>query len=230
MKLRTFDLGNTHPNVGFFEDGKLLKVIPFNQYQATDREVKIICSVKKQILNFDYIDLNSFKKDQRFFDMPFDYTETIGIDRLVASYFAFKQSAVKTAVIDAGTFITMDIVDSHGFQGGFIYPGIKTFLESYNRGENLKAIEFKFSEKTSLPHSTEEATLFATQNYLSSILESFIKKTSPSKIILTGGSMVIFEKLINELNLKIETQKDYYLLHYSMQLIHDLHLKHLEVP
>jgi len=230
MKLATLDLGNTNPNVGIFENGKLLKVISLDNYHPSEDEVKIVCKVKNQSLNFNYINLNSFKKNKMFFDMPFHYSETLGIDRLVAGYFTFKQSQLKTAVIDAGTFITMDIVDANGFQGGYIYPGIKTFLQSYHRGENLKALEFKFCDVTSLPHSTEEAILFASQNYLKSIIEDFIKKTSPSRIFLTGGSMEIIEKLINELNLKIEIQKDYSLLHHSMQLIHDLHLIHLEEP
>jgi type III pantothenate kinase len=230
MKLATLDLGNTNPNVGIFENGKLLKVIPFENYQASRDEIKIVCSVKHQTLNFDYIDLNSYKKNQIFFDMPYDYTETLGIDRLVAGYFSFKNSKQKTAIIDAGTFITMDIVDENGFQGGYIYPGIKTFLQSYHRGENLKQLEFKFTVENGLPHSTDEAILFASQNYLKSILEDFIKRTSPSRILLTGGSMEIINDIFKMLNLKIEIQKDYSLLHYSMQLIHGLHLKHHEGP
>ncbi len=161
--------------------------------------------------------------------MPFNYADTIGIDRLVAAYFAYKKNQTKVAIIDAGTFITLDIVDVDGFQGGYIFPGITTFLNSYLKGENLNQFEFKIKDLSELPHTTEDAIVNAGQIYLLNMLEAFIKKASPSKIILTGGSLEIIEQLINKLNLKIEIQKDYYLLHYSMELIHSLHSKDLEV-
>lgn len=56
---------------------------------------------------------------------------TVGVDRLLAALAAFERSGQACAVIDAGTAITVDLVDDQGvFRGGVIAPGLRVMLAS----------------------------------------------------------------------------------------------------
>ena len=57
-----------------------------------------------------------------------DAYETMGVDRR-----ALCLSRQDGLFIDAGSAITVDIVKDGIYQGGFILPGIKAYLESYRR-------------------------------------------------------------------------------------------------
>jgi type III pantothenate kinase len=225
MKLITIDHGNSNPNWAKFIDGKIQSVELLSTYKPTENETVVITSVKKDNhlkVNFD---LNNYKKNNTFFGMPYDYSESIGVDRLVGAYYAFSKSKNSTLLIDAGTFITIDLVSNKGFEGGYIFPGIKTFLGSYKNGELLPNLTYSKLELDLLPKNTNEAILKAAQIYIKSILLEIIKSTSPSQIILTGGSLENLSELFNEFNLKIEIQKAPHLLHHSMHAIYSHHLK-----
>jgi type III pantothenate kinase len=56
---------------------------------------------------------------------------TVGVDRLLNALGAFTRSEEACVVIDAGTAITVDLVNTHGvFEGGVIAPGLATMLWS----------------------------------------------------------------------------------------------------
>ncbi len=56
---------------------------------------------------------------------------TLGQDRLVCAFGAYRRSRQACVVIDAGTAITVDFVDGEGtFQGGLIAPGVAMMLRS----------------------------------------------------------------------------------------------------
>jgi type III pantothenate kinase len=231
MRIITVDNGNTNPHVGIFQDQKIEAIVPLKDFTPLADDFILISDVGASLpfkASFDLKAVRSLNENGAFFDMPIHYSETLGDDRLIGAYYIFKHINPNEVVllIDAGTFITMDLIGPKGFLGGFIFPGINVYLSSYREGSRLKALSPKKDFKMNgLPHSTEEAILSAADCYLSSILERVIKSTSPSKIIITGGSLELVKNKIIELNLsKVPLETNPHLLHSSLFLIFQNHL------
>lgn len=228
MRIITIDEGNSKTNVAIFNNGNLELILPFNQFQPHPTDIIILSSVKKNSTIHCHFNLKDFHQNNSFFNMPVDYAETLGIDRLIAGYFAYSKQS-NAVVIDAGTFITIDYISQNGIEGGFIFPGINCFLESYTRGSLLPNLNF-LDKNVTLPHNTEDAILGATNIYLESILKETIKKFSPCKLYLTGGNSEVIKNKIEKINLVIELDYQETFLHQGMYLIYLRHLKDLKVP
>lgn len=228
MRIITVDNGNTNPHVGIFQDEKLVQIIPLKDYSPLPDDYILISDVGAPLTFKPSFDLKTKWHHKKFFDMPLNYSETLGEDRLITAYALFKQLRLseKILAIDAGTFITMDLIDESGFSGGFIFPGIRTFLSSYKKGFHLPELREKTDfELSGLPHSTEEAILGAVEIYLISILENIIKKTSPDRIVLTGGSYELIKNKIFKINSEVQLETNPHLLHSSLFWIYQHHLR-----
>lgn len=60
--------------------------------------------------------------------------EKVGIDRLLAAYAAVElYGDIPMLIVDAGTAITIDVVQNRTFCGGAILPGLTTLSETYPR-------------------------------------------------------------------------------------------------
>lgn len=228
MRVITVDNGNTNPHAGIFENGKLSAVIPLKDFKELPGDFIIASDVGAPLtlnLSFDLKSKRHTKSHPFFFDMPVNYAETLGDDRLIGGYYLFKKltaAVERFLLIDAGTFITMDVVSPKGFEGGFIFPGVKTFLFSYGKGAQLPVLKNAKSQMKELPHTTEEAILGAKEFYLSSVLESIVRQTMPSKIFITGGSGELIETKLKELSLKVPLERDPHLIHSALFLIKSL--------
>lgn len=226
MRLVTIDNGNTNPNVGFFDDGVLKSVLPLDQYVPEATDFVLISSVGKPLSLKPTFDVKSKRTKTHFFDMKVDYAETLGDDRLIASYGIFKKmkASEKILLIDSGTFIKCDVVTNDGFQGGYIFPGISRFLKIYADSAQLPHLskDLLFKGNAELPHTTNEAILKATEMYLKACIEEVINKTAPDKIIFTGGSATEIKNLIS---LKVRSELDRHLIHSALLLIYELHLR-----
>lgn len=229
MRVITVDNGNTNPHVGIFQNDILEKIIPLKDYSALPDDFIIISDVGAPTNLKASFDLKSRWAKNKFFDMPVHYTETLGDDRLIVAYGIYmqKKSKEKILVIDAGTFMTMDLIDDTGFVGGYIFPGINIFLASYRRGAHLPTLTMKENiELKDFPHTTEEAIFSAAEIYLNSVLETVIKKTSPDKIVITGGSSEFIKNKILKLNLsKAQFETNPHLIHSSLFWIYRHHLR-----
>lgn len=227
MRLVTIDNGNTHPHVAYFDDSVLKSVVPLEQYAPTKGDFVLISSVGYKLNIIPSFDLHSKRSKTHFFDMKVNYSETLGDDRLICGYSIFKELKPneKVLLIDAGTFITCDLITNAGFQGGYIFPGISRFLETYAHSAQLPKLSndllFK-KDHAELPHSTDEAILMATEMYLKASMEEVINKTSPDKIIFTGGSATDIKKVIS---LKVHSETVRHLIHSALSLIYELHLR-----
>ncbi|MDO9182006.1 MAG: type III pantothenate kinase [Bacteriovorax sp.] len=233
MRIITIDNGNTNPHVGIFQNEKLDSVVALKDFMAQEDDFILLSDVGSPINFSANVDLKKYRRMQKginhFFEMPVLYSETLGDDRLISSYLVFShiKPNEKILLIDAGTFITIDLINDQGFLGGYIFPGIATFLSSYQKGSNLKILSPQFNlSRSELPHSTEEAILGATEIYLESVLKALIKKTSPSKIIITGGSFELVKNIILKFNLpKVQLETYHHLIHYALFLIYQNHLR-----
>ncbi len=227
----TLDLGNSNPHVGHFESGRLLEVMTWNEFRKKWPANKLSSQqlIKSQVGNNpegleDYLvfcqEVPKLEK-LRFLEMPVFYSETLGFDRLYQAYLAYKKfaSTGPVAVIDAGTFITMDLIDSKGFQGGYIFPGLTPFLSSYRQGSQLPALKLDhWQSAENLPQTTEAAILQATQFYLQKIVSGFLDQTSPAKLILTGGAHGLIESALKNEKLlkKVELVSEPHFIHEAL--------------
>lgn len=104
----------------------------------------------------------------------------LGIDRVFASYL------IKDGiVIDAGSAITVDLMENGEHLGGFILPGLKSYIETYkNISPKLNYELDKNIDLTKLPNSTSTAINFAIHT---SIIESIKSFSQNKKFYFTGG-------------------------------------------
>ncbi len=111
----------------------------------------------------------------------------LGIDRAVAC--SFQDNCV---IVDAGSAITVDVMENGQHQGGFILLGLRRFMKSYPKIS--KKLKFDFEKNINLdkiPLRTHDAIQYA---MLKSIILP-IKEVSLNKnIIFTGGDGELLSK------------------------------------
>ncbi|QKF58505.1 type III pantothenate kinase [Aliarcobacter lanthieri] len=113
--------------------------------------------------------------------IKFDTTyKGMGIDRIVASIYQ-----ENTIVVDAGSAITVDIIENKIHKGGFILLGVYSFLKSYEKISKKLKVDFeKNINLDKIPLQTKDAILYAlTKSIILPIKEVSLNKN----IIFTGG-------------------------------------------
>jgi type III pantothenate kinase len=221
--LTTYDVGNSSIKAGIFKQGELISRTKLKELDQTqlEKEQHIVCSVRKNIKS-------TFvwkQGENTFIDAPTQYQETLGHDRLVCVSHLYQMTkALKCSilVVDLGTFITADLVAQKGHAGGFIFPGIETFLKSYGSGELLPRLSKKSHPdpaSVSWPRSTETAIRGAAELYLKGLALELIKmaKEEKANILLTGGSADLILPFIPSEH-RFEVFEE--LLHYSLYFSH----------
>lgn len=173
------DIGNT--NTKFFVENKIVN------YYKND-----------EIPNFNddifYISVNEKSKERLLKSnpnakdlAPFVNFQTsykgIGIDRVIAC--CFEKNSI---IIDAGSAITVDIIEDSKHIGGFILLGLNSFIKSYeNISEVLKIEKTDFEKNINLdkiPLQTKDAILYA---LIKSIILPIKEISKDKNIIFTGG-------------------------------------------
>ncbi len=116
-----------------------------------------------------------------FVSLETHYSETLGIDRVVACLL-FEDAII----VDFGSAITIDVMDNNIHMGGCILPGIDALSEIYPKISPKLSFEFKTNiDFDRLPQSTDEAITFAILKMIVSTIEDFQKKYN-KKLIITG--------------------------------------------
>lgn len=189
--LYTIDSGNTNLKVSVFSpEGKItekFKIKSLEELNLPENSLALFCSVNQE-LQFKNKSLISFNDIKGKLHFPTEYGQSLGNDRLALVYGIqnLKQEENFIAV-DAGSFITIDIVKSGIHLGGFIYPGLRTFLKSYNiHGKNLPLIENNIERRKGIAKNTQQAIALATRHYLESI-RNHILSFNVDQVYLTGG-------------------------------------------
>lgn len=117
------------------------------------------------------------------------YYKTMGIDRVVAL-----QSIDDGVVVDAGSAITVDLVEMGHFRGGFISPGIQALGETYrNISPNL---DYSFNFELALdkmPKNSPDAITYGSLGLLAREIMGYEKQ-----IILTGGDALKLKPLFKD--------------------------------
>ncbi len=217
--LLTIDKGNTNAKYRLYDRKRdKLKSLPhlhindaIKEYDLDELNTDIIfsnvSSSHDDIPLFSCIDVSSYLEDGHFLDMPIDYAQTIGIDRVVQAYYLFKNRPLNSPIVfvDAGTFITIDIISREGLIGGLILPGTSLLLDTYAKGANLCVYSAEELESSINPlvdnylaHNTRDAILLGVQNLLKSSILSIKNEFKCHQVYLSGGDAPILSKLILE--------------------------------
>ncbi len=222
--LQSIDNGNSHPHVGVFKNGELAFVSPLRDFQFNNEIESIASSVgpSKNLSGLRYISLSKFRKENSFLDMPVNYEMTLGEDRLHQGFYVYKKkSQGLTLLIDAGTFTTVDFIEDDGMKGGYIFPGIQTFLKSYSNGDKLPLIQDTNSiiPDLAIPGSTKSAIENAMKYSQIAWLEKLLKEHKVNQIYLSGGNSSLFNEVLeNSFDGNIIFEKN--LIHYALYEIY----------
>ncbi len=234
--LITLDFGNSHPHAGLFQknnqEWSLLKVVPLSELnlylpqfemKASNTSV-VLCEVKAradevqklQEQGFLITHLKDYWRGVKFAGMPVQYSKTLGEDRLVEAFYSFKKNKIPTLIIDAGTFVTVDVVTENGFLGGYIIPNHKNYFETYGKGEQLKDVALNTSFTHKLPSETAEAM---TESYLAfvALAKNIIQEHKIQKILLTGGYMDLWARFFDDLRGSLVVEEHPHLIHWALQ-------------
>ena len=219
--LLVIDVGNTQIKAAVFEQNTLLKkeIIAYEDWQISLKKViknfseisiLVVASVGK-LEKSDFLTLDSglnvyfITRESKFpFNNLYASPSTLGIDRMILASGAVLQFPKKNRlVIDAGTCITYDFIDSNdNYLGGAISPGIRLRYESlHNYTAKLpllkkeKPIDVVGNSTTQSIHSgVINGVSFEIEGFINSVLD----KNDNFIIILTGGDAVFLaERLKN---------------------------------
>jgi type III pantothenate kinase len=213
-----FDIGNTHTHVGLANDRRVLKqinvptrkwfdgkaVAPVKTFVGA-RRIKgaVLCSVVPRatplvrrmfrvIWKLDVLELTP----KTVCGVGIDYPKpaSIGADRLANAVAARRGFGAPVVVVDFGTAVTFDVVDSRrNYVGGIIAPGLAAMTD-YLHEKTALLPKIKIREiKSTIGKSTEQAMLIgAVQGYRGLVRELIgeLKRELRAKklpVVATGG-------------------------------------------
>lgn len=126
-------------------------------------------------------------------DVRVDQPEQVGVDRLLNAI-AIKQRATPAIVVDAGSAITVDLIDRAGaFRGGAILPGFRLMARSLNDYtaklplvDNFPAMEAPAPGLNTIAAITAGITS-AIQAGIDRLVQRLSSGTDTPRVFITGG-------------------------------------------
>jgi len=185
--MKLFDIGNSR--VHFYEDSTIehFNANDFN-YAAINEKVFYI-SVNRTISNnlknlTNWIDLSAHIK-------PF--YETMGIDRQVAC-----MAESDAVIIDAGSAITVDVMENGKYGGGYILPGLSAMQNCYSTISPALYTSFNFElSLDKMATNTRDSITFGYLGTFALHINSLGKK-----VFLTGGDAEIIKPLFKSVTVE----------------------------
>ena len=170
------DIGNTHFHI--YNENTVEHLSYSNAISKYKDQTLCYISVKHQ-LSSEIEQIKKWKNISSFIHIEGDY-ETMGVDRR-----ALCLSHENAVFVDAGTAITVDVVEEGVYMGGYIFPGLKALLESY---ETISpTLKTELDEEVSLVHLPTTTKEQISYGIIASI-KALIEKHSKGKTLyFTGG-------------------------------------------
>jgi type III pantothenate kinase len=212
------DIGNTFTKIAVFTGDELRQAVHHKRLSPeiintllTDHSVDkaIISSVKKTAEDWEGVLQGTLPVTYFNSGMTpgiinrYHTPDTLGLDRLAAAIGAhYLYPGRDNLIIDAGTCITYDWVDSGGnYFGGSISPGLNMrykSLNNYTAALPLIEPDSTFVDKQGT--DTQSSMLSGVQNgikyELTGFINSYKKDGLDMNIILTGGDSIFFDTLL----------------------------------
>ncbi|NVK53337.1 MAG: type III pantothenate kinase [Flavobacteriaceae bacterium] len=210
------DVGNTRVKIAVFEKDTLLKldVIEENEllkkvdFLVSEYQIKsgIIASVRKlpAHLERELLKKTAFLVLNHTTKVPFinqyKTPKTLGVDRIALVANAAKKYTMQhVLIIDAGTCITFDFVNSKGmYLGGAISPGITMRYNAVKAfTSKLPLLEKKSAVKltgTTTEESIHSGIINGILNEIEGVISQYKKEYPLLTIVLTGGDTYFLAK------------------------------------
>jgi len=206
------DSGNTYSKVGWFSGDKLIR------YQFGLRFEELIVSIRSDVperIAYSSVSRsseefkNALKLDIPFLDLTgstsiplginYETPDTLGADRVAAAVGAnWLFPNENLVVIDMGTCITYDLINSDGiFHGGLISPGMKMrFSALHTFTKRLPLAEPNpnplFIGKSTLK-CLQSGVIYGILAEIEGIIEKYRHETSTLRVVTCGGDAPFFE-------------------------------------
>lgn len=224
INLLAVSVGNTRTRVGSFVEDKLVEVSTFrndrqekigsaidtayaplrDRDDATillstvdpERGDQVEQAIRKQLGQ----DVYRVERDMTIpIGRQLDREALVGEDRLLNAAAAFDKHKQSCVIVDAGTAMTIDLVDGAGtFHGGAITPGAQLMLDALGqRAAQLPEIELRKPEEV-IGHNTAEAMLtgvfYGMRGMVRELVEQFATHAGQFPLVIaTGGdAQVLF--------------------------------------
>ena len=181
------DIGNTHIHV--FDNGKIFNVKEAYPIKNEIYYISVNDKKEKEFLKFNPDAVNL--KDYVRFDTSY---KNLGIDRIMAC-----KAVDEGVVVDAGSAITIDVMQDGIHLGGVIMPGISAFREAFGRISKRLDIEFCEVDFRKLPQNTSEAVSFGS---IGAIILMIQRLKKDKKVYFTGGDGKFLSRFINGVYIK----------------------------
>jgi type III pantothenate kinase len=170
------DIGNTHIHIF---DGENVVHLPYEEAIERYSNEKILYISVNEVLDLSIREKTQWHNVNDRISLPGEY-RTMGIDRK-----ALCLSRENGVFVDAGSAITVDVVREGRYEGGFILPGIKTYLQSYRSiSPVLDTVLEENVETDSLPRTTKEQISYG---IIASIQSLIAKHRGNEALYFTGG-------------------------------------------
>ncbi len=216
--LLLFDIGNTHTHVGLADDRRVLRQINVSTRDWVGGEAAalvkkfaagekihgaVLCSVVpratplvrkavRALWKLEMLELTA--KTVRGVGIDYPKPDSIGPDRLANAVAARKRFGAPVVVVDFGTAVTFDVVNSKGdYDGGVIAPGLAAMTDYlHEKTALLPRINIR-EIKTVVGKSTEQAMLIgAVHGYRGLVRELIAElkrelKAGKLPVVATGG-------------------------------------------
>lgn len=180
------DIGNT--SYHFLINGKEKKFFFNEELEYFDEKVYYI-SVNKEAEQKLKLYCKNLINLENILDFKTQY-KGMGLDRKVA---CLKQD--NAIIIDAGSAITVDIMENSIHQGGFILPGLKYLKDIYPKISPILACEINLKlNLDKIPLNTQDAISYA---LIKAIITPIKEISKNKKIIITGGDAKILEMFLS---------------------------------
>ncbi|MDR0873867.1 MAG: type III pantothenate kinase [Prevotellaceae bacterium] len=212
----TIDQGNSYVKAGVFDGNKLLESIVFEETQMADRLMFLLMKypiqnyILSSVSNDAPLNVVNYLKSQGGMFIVLDENTplpiknryktpvTLGKDRLAAAVAAYAlKPNVNSLVIDIGTCITYDFVNSKGeFLGGGISPGMKMRFRALNAFTKRLPLIEAAENNTLLGDDTESAIRSGVVNgiifEIDGCIEHLKEKFPDLTVFLSGGDTFFF--------------------------------------
>lgn len=230
------DIGNTYYKMAVFGSGEWSivaegRIDHFEEFKSkmgviTSEDQLIISSVRNDVLELlkrvvltqsvRVIGNQHIPSDRMDYNTP----DTLGVDRFLVANAAFQESGKSVIVIDAGSAITIDLMNEAGiYMGGVIMPGIR--IQKQAVSDYLPELpDFERLIPKDWPgKSSKECLEWGVNGGLQFAVNGFIKRYmsmyNSADLYVTGGDCENIERVIKE---DVEFRRRKFLLFDGMRL------------
>ena len=191
----TFDIGNSAVKWAAFEGGEMVECGVWSAEGKLPQADAMLACVSGRVP----VELEAVPQLRADMPLPikigYRSPDTLGPDRIAAACGAWKIHPQEASlIIDAGTCITVDFLDSDGvYHGGAIMPGLEMKLRALHTfTEKLPLVEIAEGRHAPVFGTTTEesivaGTLGATMMALAGYVAVYREKCGRLRVLLTGG-------------------------------------------